>query len=196
MKFAKTGVLVLSTILLSSCFFSKTPDSLENSNPTNSDKVVETQKEAEVKVKSGDTIAVDYVGRLEDGTIFDASIKSEAQKSKNYSESREYAPLVFTVGASQMIKGFDKGVVGMKVGEKKTLVIPPEEAYGTGGTERTVDIKAFQDSFTTTTSLDTYKDVIRENVPKKTFTDIGKEIPKVGQTLTAGEISAKVVSVE
>ena len=43
---------------------------------------------------------------------------------------RDYKPLTFTVGAGQMIKGFDEGVVGMKVGEEKTLEIPPEEAYG------------------------------------------------------------------
>ena len=43
---------------------------------------------------------------------------------------RDYQPLTFTVGAGQMIKGFDEGVVGMRVGEEKTLKIPPEEAYG------------------------------------------------------------------
>jgi FKBP-type peptidyl-prolyl cis-trans isomerase 2 len=47
-----------------------------------------------------------------------------------YNEMRGYKPLTFTVGAGQMIKGFDDGVVGMKVGEEKTLKIPPEEAYG------------------------------------------------------------------
>lgn len=66
-------------------------------------------------VKSGDTISVDYVGKFEDGTIFDTSLKSEAQKASNYSPDRNYEPLTFTAGQGQVVPGFDKGVLGMKV---------------------------------------------------------------------------------
>ncbi|NNV54654.1 FKBP-type peptidyl-prolyl cis-trans isomerase [Limnovirga soli] len=68
------------------------------------------------QVKSGDTIRVHYHGKLNDGTTFDSS------------EGRE--PLEFEVGAGMMIPGFDSGVLGMAKGEKKTLVIAAEEAYG------------------------------------------------------------------
>lgn len=68
------------------------------------------------QVKAGNHVSVNYVGRLKDGTIFDSS------------EGRD--PLEFDVGAGQMIKGFDDGVVGMKVGEKKTIEITPDKAYG------------------------------------------------------------------
>lgn len=68
------------------------------------------------QVKSGDTIRVHYHGKLNDGTTFDSS------------EGRE--PLEFEVGAGMMIPGFDSGVLGMTKGEKKTLVIAAEEAYG------------------------------------------------------------------
>lgn len=81
-------------------------------------------------VKSGDTVQVDYVGRLEDGTVFDTSISEVAQEEDTYIEGRNYSPLTFTVGAGQMIKGFDEGVIGMRVGEEKTITLPPEEAYG------------------------------------------------------------------
>ena len=67
-------------------------------------------------VKNGDTVRVHYHGRLTDGTTFDSS------------EGRE--PLEFQVGAGMVIKGFDNGVTDMKVGDKKTLNIPVEEAYG------------------------------------------------------------------
>jgi peptidylprolyl isomerase len=67
-------------------------------------------------VKNGDNISVNYTGSLQDGTVFDTSIGK--------------TPLTFTVGAGQMISGFDKAVVGMKVGEKKTVTLAPEEAYG------------------------------------------------------------------
>lgn len=86
--------------------------------------------EAAETVEAGDTVHVDYVGRLEDGTVFDTSIEEVAVEAGIYVEGREYSPLTFEAGAGGMIKGFDEGVIGMKVGEEKTLEIPPEEAYG------------------------------------------------------------------
>jgi FKBP-type peptidyl-prolyl cis-trans isomerase 2 len=67
-------------------------------------------------VKSGDQVQVHYTGRLLNGEQFDSS------------EGRE--PLEFTVGMGQMIAGFDAGVVGMAIGDKKTINIPAAEAYG------------------------------------------------------------------
>ena len=84
----------------------------------------------ETVVKEGDYVTVDYIGELEDSTIFDTSIKDAAIDGGVYNQNRGYEPLGFTVGAGQMIAGFDSGVVGMAVGEEKTLVLPPEEAYG------------------------------------------------------------------
>ena len=67
-------------------------------------------------VVKGNHVSVDYTGKLTDGNVFDSSVGKE--------------PLEFDVGAGQMIKGFDDGVLGMKVGETKTITIPPEQAYG------------------------------------------------------------------
>ena len=69
-----------------------------------------------MSVQSGDTIKIHYHGRLSDGSTFDSS----AGRS----------PLEFTVGSGAVIKGFDDGVQGMTVGEKKTIEIPFVEAYG------------------------------------------------------------------
>lgn len=66
--------------------------------------------------KTGDTVKVHYTGKLTNGEQFDSS------------EGRE--PLEFTVGAGQMIKGFDVAVPGMNVGDKKTINIPASEGYG------------------------------------------------------------------
>lgn len=90
----------------------------------------DTTEDSSKKVENGDTISVDYVGKLEDGTVFDTSVKEAAIEAGIYTEMRNYEPLTFTVGAGQMIAGFDEGVIGMKVGETKTLKITPEEAYG------------------------------------------------------------------
>jgi FKBP-type peptidyl-prolyl cis-trans isomerase len=66
---------------------------------------------------AGDTVTVDYVGELTDGTVFDAS--------KNHGQ-----PFSFTLGEGRVIQGWDQGLVGMKVGGVRTLVIPPALGYG------------------------------------------------------------------
>src|SRR5512145_2163163 len=68
------------------------------------------------QVKQGDTITVNYTGKLLDGTIFDSSVGRH--------------PLQFTLGKGALIAGFEQAVIGMSAGEKKTVVIPSAEAYG------------------------------------------------------------------
>ena len=67
-------------------------------------------------VKEGDVVRVHYTGKLTSGEEFDSSVGRE--------------PLEFTVGAGMMIKGFDDAMPGMAIGEKKTINISPDEAYG------------------------------------------------------------------
>jgi len=68
------------------------------------------------KAASGNTVQVHYKGTLADGTVFDSS------------HGRE--PLQFTIGSKAVIAGFEGAVIGMAKGETKTVVIPPDEAYG------------------------------------------------------------------
>jgi len=78
------------------------------------------------QVKSGDKVKVHYHGRLTSGETFDKS------------EGRE--PLEFEVGSGMVIKGFDEGVTGMAVGEKKTINIPFLEAYGPHNPEMIIEM--------------------------------------------------------
>lgn len=68
----------------------------------------------------GDSVTVHYTGKLENGTVFDSSIpRNEA--------------FTFTLGAGQVIRGWDEGVAGMKVGQKRQLIIPANLGYGDAG---------------------------------------------------------------
>ena len=69
-----------------------------------------------VRAKSGDTVRVHYTLKLDDGTIFDSSSGGD--------------PMQFTIGEGQLIPGFEQAVIGMKLGEEKTVRIPSAEAYG------------------------------------------------------------------
>ena len=99
-----TAIMLISVLSISGCV-DETTDTTDTTDTI--DKVV---------ASFGDTVAVDYTGRFENGTVFDTS------------EGRE--PLVFEAGVGQMIRGFDAAVIGMAVNETKTVTIPPEDAYG------------------------------------------------------------------
>jgi FKBP-type peptidyl-prolyl cis-trans isomerase 2 len=82
-------------------------------------------------VANGDTVSVEYIGRLADGSVFDTSIESIARECGVYTEVRDYSTLLsFTVGGGQMIAGFDQAVQGMSIGQTQTVTIPAAEAYG------------------------------------------------------------------
>jgi peptidylprolyl isomerase len=73
-------------------------------------------------VKSGDTVRIHYTGKLEDGSVFDSSEGG--------------ASLEFKVGGGEFLAGLEKGLIGMNVGESRTILIPAEEAYGPHKKER------------------------------------------------------------
>jgi peptidylprolyl isomerase len=78
-----------------------------------------------MQAKNGDNVKVHYTGKLLSGEQFDSSAGRE--------------PLEFTVGAGQMIKGFDLAIPGMVVGDKKTINIAPEDAYGPRSEEAIIE---------------------------------------------------------
>lgn len=105
---------------------SATVDTNANTNTntnTNMTQITELKMEDSVvgtgaEAKAGDNVTVHYVGTLLDGTVFDAS------------KPRGDQGFTFTLGAGQVIKGWDVGVAGMKVGGKRKLSIPSAMAYG------------------------------------------------------------------
>ena len=79
------------------------------------------------QVKQGDTVQVNYTGKLQDGTVFDTSYDRH--------------PIQFTLGKGQLIAGFEQAMLGMNAGEKKTVVIPPDQAYGQRLAEKIVAVE-------------------------------------------------------
>lgn len=83
-------------------------------------KIIDLRAGTGAECKAGDTVTVHYTGVLEDGTKFDSS-RDRGQ------------PFTFSLGAGRVIKGWDVGVAGMKVGGHRKLEIPAEEGYGARG---------------------------------------------------------------
>jgi peptidylprolyl isomerase len=83
--------------------------------------IVETGN-GDVTAAAGDKVWVEYTGKLQDGTKFDSSL------------DRPDDPFMFVLGQGKVIRGWDEGIAGMKVGEKRQLIIPPNLGYGAQGT--------------------------------------------------------------
>lgn len=131
MKKAILLVILAGIVLISGCTGNPVDkeDAIvkEEADPINASN---SGNQEDTMVKEGDYITVNYIGQLEDGAIFDTSLEEVAKEAGQYNPAREYSPLGFTVGAGQMIKGFDNGVLGMEIGEERMVTIPAAEAYG------------------------------------------------------------------
>jgi peptidylprolyl isomerase len=102
-------IAVIVAVLCAGCAEHETETPDATITPTPSTTAAQT-------AKVGDTVKVHYTGTLADGSVFDSSIGRE--------------PLQFTLGDGQMIPGFEQAVIGMALGEIKTVTIPADQAYG------------------------------------------------------------------
>jgi FKBP-type peptidyl-prolyl cis-trans isomerase len=129
----KIVLIVVILIIATSVFYflsnkGKEPKFEENKNiiPTNNVQTINSMKIETLKqgtgegAKNGDRVIVHYTGTLENGTKFDSSLDRNQ-------------PFSFTLGTGQVIQGWDLGVLGMKINEKRKLTIPPELGYGSTG---------------------------------------------------------------
>ena len=145
-RLIKDCAIVASVLLVGALLYFSFPSRTEQLLPddtsvplTNNNNMME-QPTAQLKIdilaegagagaQSGQTIAVHYTGKFADGKEFDSSVKRNV-------------PFTFQLGQGRVIKGWDLGVVGMKVGEERKLTIPFELAYGADGFPPTIPPKA------------------------------------------------------
>ena len=117
------GLMLVSGFYISSVdssFFKADEIELINNNQNNMLKIETISEGSGAESKAGDNLTVHYTGTLENGTKFDSSVDRGS-------------PFRFTLGIGQVIEGWEKGMEGMKVGEKRKLTIQPEYGYGERG---------------------------------------------------------------
>jgi FKBP-type peptidyl-prolyl cis-trans isomerase FkpA len=122
MKMQRKILLVVAVALAAACSKKSAEPAAAPAPAKGGGLVVETIKVGDGPLATqGKTVSVHYTGRLTDGTKFDSSLDRGQ-------------PFEFTLGAGQVIRGWDMGIDGMRVGGKRKLTIPPELAYGAVGT--------------------------------------------------------------
>lgn len=82
------------------------------------------------KPEAGDTVRVNYVGKLMDGTVFDTSYEDVAKEADVYNPERDYGPIEIPIGKGRVIRGWDEGIMLLNEGSEATLYIPSGLAYG------------------------------------------------------------------
>lgn len=99
-------------------------------------------------IATGDSVTVEFTGRLNDGTVFDTSRETVAEETElaDAQPDREYSPLTVEVGTGQVIEGLEKALIGLEEGATPTVAIPPERGYGEWTEEqvREYDVEEFR----------------------------------------------------
>lgn len=130
-------------------------------------------------VVKGDIVKVDYILKLENGTVFDTSIQTVAEENNIFNADRTYQPLQLTAGSGQVIKGFDNALIGMRKGQTKTITVSPADGYGEWKIENVANIsRTFESDRYVTSNL------TASTIPTAAFTQhFGTDL-KVGDVVT------------
>ncbi len=199
-------ILIISTLLLtlSSCALPFGKKDTVVTPPPVAPVVTETPvvtppatQVGEKAISNGSLAFLNYTLRdgAPDGKILETTVETVARENNLYNTGANYAPFQVMIGANNVIVGFEKGLLGLKKGERKVIQVSPEEGYGTGARFQDIPKNQIAPVFTTTQPKKIFGDVISQTVEKSQLNDEMKNA-QVGQTLTgANGATAKVTAV-
>lgn len=100
-------------------------------------------------IETGDEVEIEYVGRIQEGEVFDTSRRNIAEETgliDKFPDDKEYSPLNVRIGEGQIIEGLEEGLIGLEKGETRKITVPPEKGYGEVNDEKieTYDISEFE----------------------------------------------------
>ena len=189
-------LISLALVTLASCSLSDRGMVQPTTETTTESSGQTVEKVKPTAAADGTYVTVNYTLRdgAADGQILETTLYSVAQENGIEGEESNFQPFSVMLGAGQLIKGFEDGIMGLKVGDTKTIEVPPELGYGTGPTLTTVPKFQIAPVFTITQDQSIFEDTITETVPRENLPDDMKNA-SVGQTFTgANNATAKVVS--
>ncbi len=154
----------------------------KNHTPTSSGEVVKIEKtnsdtkntatgsetaNADGIVKDGSLVSVYYTLRVDnkdEKEVKDTNVEAVAKENNLYKTGAKYEPLPVLIGSNQVVKGFEDGLMGMKKGEKKSIVVPAEKGYGKDTITQTIDKKQIAPEFTFTQTRKALEDTIVDTI--------------------------------
>jgi FKBP-type peptidyl-prolyl cis-trans isomerase 2 len=133
-------------------------------------------------ISDGDSVTIEYTGRLDDGTVFDTSKRDVAEDAglAATQPDREYGPLTVEVGDGRVIEGLEEALVGMDAGDEQTLTLPPEKAYGEPSDERVIEYETAN-----------FREMLQGEEPAEGMHVQGQQ-GAIGEVVHAGEESVRV----
>ncbi len=189
----KKLLLVFPILLLASCSVGINQNNTEGDTNNSGGIATVTPNTA-----NGHIMTVNYTLRDtdENGKILETTVESVAKENDLYMSGMTYSPIIVrvdvpdnitTVEAMSVIPGFEEGLRGLKAGDKKGIVVPPEKGYGTGAVETSVPRQQIEPEFTITESKSKLGDKVQETIEKAQFpeemlADLGTK--KAGDMLT------------
>ena len=134
-------------------------------------------------VESGDLVSLDYVGKFDNGMVFDTSLEEVAEdaayeKSPTFNLRPDYFPFNISIGAGEVIKDFEEGVIGLKVGETKEITVEPENGYGEWNPENAFTVPRI---FTVSIFEEVWKNDLIEETGMTEFLENGIISPRSGR---------------
>lgn len=201
--------LIASVLLvtLSACSFGVSPDT-NTSTSTNSGTPIASSGTANLSdtvakvtpnvIASGTLVTLNYTLRdgAADGKVLETTLEDVAKANNLYKTGAQYQAFQVMIGTHGVISGFEKGLLGMKKGEKKVIEVPPELGYGTGPTLREIPKYQIAPVFTMTQDKKVFGDVVTQTIEKAQLKD-EMQNAKVGQVFTgANNATAKVTKVD